>query len=136
MFADVRAVTSAFVCAVSSLSSTSRAMKSRKLSSSSYSSSFFSSIVVIVIIILAICCCSTTNFANAFYLPGVAPQDFEREDLVNLKVNSLTSMKSHLPRDYYTDLPFCKPTVIMSSAENLGEVLRYLALTALRLLMM
>ena len=124
MFADVRAVTSVFVCAVSSLSSTSRAMKSRKLSSSSYSSSFFSSIVVIVIIILAICCCSTTNFANAFYLPGVAPQDFERDDLVNLKVNSLTSMKSHLPRDYYTDLPFCKPNVIMSSAENLGEVLR------------
>ena len=62
--------------------------------------------------------------SHAFYLPGVAPQDFERDDLVNLKVNSLTSMKSHLPRDYYDHLPFCKPDVILSSAENLGEVLR------------
>ena len=39
-------------------------------------------------------------------------------------MNSLTSMKSHLPRDYYWELPFCKPDVVVSSAENLGEVLR------------
>jgi len=41
---------------------------------------------------------------------------------VELKVNKLTSVKTQLPYDYYT-LPFCRPKVIMESAENLGEIL-------------
>jgi len=41
---------------------------------------------------------------------------------VDLKVNKLTSVKTQLPYDYYT-LPFCRPKVIMESAENLGEIL-------------
>jgi transmembrane 9 superfamily protein 2/4 len=42
---------------------------------------------------------------------------------VNFKVNSLTSDKTALPLGYYS-LPFCQPPRIVSSAENLGEVLR------------
>lgn len=42
---------------------------------------------------------------------------------MNFKVNSLTSDKTALPFEYYS-LPFCQPPVIVSSAENLGEVLR------------
>lgn len=38
-------------------------------------------------------------------------------------MNSLSSAKSALPLEYYA-LPFCKPEVIIPSAENLGEVLR------------
>ena len=38
-------------------------------------------------------------------------------------MNSLVSAKSALPIEYYS-LPFCRPAKIVSSAENLGEVLR------------
>ncbi|CAI9760996.1 unnamed protein product [Fraxinus pennsylvanica] len=60
---------------------------------------------------------------HSFYLPGVAPQDFAKGDLLNVKVNKLTSIKTQLPYSYYS-LPYCKPEKIMDSAENLGEVLR------------
>jgi transmembrane 9 superfamily protein 2/4 len=87
--------------------------------------------------------------AHAFYLPGVAPQDFAKAsagcrragtrspsrapavhrvvrcvqgDKITLKVNKLTSVKN-LPYEYYS-LPYCRPDKIISSAENLGEVLR------------
>lgn len=44
-------------------------------------------------------------------------------DLLKVKVNKLTSIKTQLPYSYYT-LPFCRPKTIVDSAENLGEVLR------------
>ena len=44
-------------------------------------------------------------------------------DKVTLKVNKLTSTKTQLPYDYYS-IWFCRPEHIVSSAENLGEVLR------------
>lgn len=61
--------------------------------------------------------------SHSFYLPGVAPVDFEKGDLLKVKVNKLTSIKTQLPYSYYT-LPFCRPNKIVDSAENLGEVLR------------
>ncbi|AQK52597.1 Transmembrane 9 superfamily member 9 [Zea mays] len=61
--------------------------------------------------------------AAAFYLPGVAPNDFHKKDPLLVKVNKLTSTKTQLPYSYYS-LPFCKPNMIVDSAENLGEVLR------------
>lgn len=61
--------------------------------------------------------------AHAFYLPGVAPEDFDKGDPLYVKVNKLTSTKTQLPYSYYT-LPFCRPKTIVDSAENLGEVLR------------
>lgn len=39
-----------------------------------------------------------------------------------LKVNKLMSAKN-LPYEYYS-LPYCRPEKVISSAENLGEVLR------------
>lgn len=60
---------------------------------------------------------------QAFYLPGVAPEDFDKGDPLYVKVNKLTSTKTQLPYSYYT-LPFCRPKTIVDSAENLGEVLR------------
>ncbi|KAF6174931.1 hypothetical protein GIB67_026419 [Kingdonia uniflora] len=61
--------------------------------------------------------------SNAFYLPGVAPRDFQNGDPLQVKVNKLSSTKTQLPYDYYF-LKYCKPKKIMNSAENLGEVLR------------
>lgn len=43
-------------------------------------------------------------------------------DSITLKVNKLMSVKN-LPYEYYS-LPYCRPDKIVSSAENLGEVLR------------
>lgn len=40
-----------------------------------------------------------------------------------VKVNKLTSIKTQLPYTYYS-LPYCKPSKIVDSSENLGEVLR------------
>ncbi|GMH16540.1 hypothetical protein Nepgr_018381 [Nepenthes gracilis] len=60
---------------------------------------------------------------HCFYLPGVAPRDFQRGDPLPVKVNKLSSTKTQLPYDYYF-LSYCTPPKIMNSAENLGEVLR------------
>jgi transmembrane 9 superfamily protein 2/4 len=61
--------------------------------------------------------------ADAFYLPGVAPQDYARDDIVFMKVNKLSSTRTQLPFEYYS-LPYCRPEKITHSVENLGEVLR------------
>ncbi|KAL0908024.1 hypothetical protein M5K25_022487 [Dendrobium thyrsiflorum] len=61
--------------------------------------------------------------SRAFYLPGVAPSDFQRGDELQVKVNKLSSTKTQLPYDHYY-LEYCKPETIVNSAENLGEVLR------------
>ncbi|XP_074269402.1 transmembrane 9 superfamily member 7-like [Silene latifolia] len=63
------------------------------------------------------------SHVHSFYLPGVAPRDFQRGDSLQVKVNKLSSTKTQLPYDYYF-LKYCKPQKILNSAENLGEVLR------------
>ena len=63
-----------------------------------------------------------TGLASGFYLPGVAPHEYMDGELVDVKVNKLTSTMTALPYDYYR-LPFCKPEEIKVKAENLGEVL-------------
>mmetsp|Transcript_100178 Transcript_100178/g.188759 ORF Transcript_100178/g.188759 Transcript_100178/m.188759 type:complete len:635 (+) Transcript_100178:60-1964(+) len=59
---------------------------------------------------------------NAFYLPGVAPIEYSDGAPVELKVNKLTSVKTQLPYRYYV-LPYCQPSAIQESVENLGEIL-------------
>ena len=61
--------------------------------------------------------------AHAFYIPGVAPETFTPGQEVPLKVNTLTSTKTQIPRDYYR-LPFCQPEGgPVAASENLGEFL-------------
>ncbi|KMZ59735.1 Transmembrane 9 superfamily protein member [Zostera marina] len=60
---------------------------------------------------------------QSFYLPGVAPRDFQKGDTLQVKVNKLSSTKTQLPYDHYF-LDYCTPVKIQNSAENLGEVLR------------
>lgn len=63
-----------------------------------------------------------TLLIQGFYLPGVAPRDWQLNEKVELKVNKLDSVKTQLPYDFYS-LPFCKPPAIVEAAENLGEIL-------------
>jgi len=59
--------------------------------------------------------------ANAFYLPGVQPQEFKVGESVEMKVNSMTSHHTQIPKDYYR-LPFCRPAEGPKMvSENLGE---------------
>lgn len=60
--------------------------------------------------------------ALAFYLPGVAPQDFNLHDQLPIYVNKLDSSETQLPFEYYY-LNFCTPDHIKPRSENLGQVL-------------
>jgi hypothetical protein len=60
--------------------------------------------------------------AMGFYLPGVAPRNYDDGESVPLKVNRLDSTVTQLAIDYYS-LRFCSPESIEDSAENLGEVM-------------
>ena len=60
---------------------------------------------------------------SAFYLPGVAPQDFKKGDAIYLKVNKLSSIRTQLPYAYYT-CPYCRPARIVPFYDTLGEVPR------------
>mmetsp|Transcript_21228 Transcript_21228/g.36243 ORF Transcript_21228/g.36243 Transcript_21228/m.36243 type:complete len:650 (+) Transcript_21228:137-2086(+) len=60
---------------------------------------------------------------HGFYVPGVKPHEFLLGEEVPMKVNSLTSIHTQLPKDFYR-LPFCRPTGGPKMAsENLGEFL-------------
>lgn len=60
---------------------------------------------------------------SGYILPGVKPTDYDLGEDVELKVNSLTSVHTQLPYDYYS-LKFCKPLEgVESYSENLGELL-------------
>jgi len=60
---------------------------------------------------------------NAHYMPGIKPESFMTGAEVPLKVNSMTSIHTQIPKDYYR-LPFCKPSSgVNMASENLGEFL-------------
>eukprot|EP00927_Polykrikos_kofoidii_P053217 TRINITY_DN4747_c0_g5_i1.p1 TRINITY_DN4747_c0_g5~~TRINITY_DN4747_c0_g5_i1.p1 ORF type:complete len:616 (-),score=50.12 TRINITY_DN4747_c0_g5_i1:384-2231(-) len=63
-----------------------------------------------------------TSLTGALYLPGVHPNEYVDGDIVELKVNKLTSSQTQLPYDFY-DLPFCRPREVVANNENLGEIL-------------
>ncbi|KAG0348665.1 hypothetical protein BGZ54_004560, partial [Gamsiella multidivaricata] len=73
---------------------------------------------------------TTVTLSQAFYLPGVAPTEYEDSDAVPLMVNALTpgsesELKSVIPYDYYDPMfNFCKPKDgERSQAESLGSIL-------------
>ncbi|CAA7397935.1 unnamed protein product [Spirodela intermedia] len=66
---------------------------------------------------------SLASLCNGFYLPGSYMKTYAPAEKINVKVNSLTSIETELPFDYYS-LPYCKPPKgVKKSAENLGELL-------------
>jgi transmembrane 9 superfamily member 2/4 len=74
----------------------------------------------LLLFLLAVVC---NTHVHAFYVPGVHPEAFLENAPVPLKVNSLTSTHTQIPRDFYR-LPFCRPTEgVRMASENLGEFL-------------
>eukprot|EP00271_Cylindrocystis_brebissonii_P022779 TRINITY_DN889_c0_g1_i1.p1 TRINITY_DN889_c0_g1~~TRINITY_DN889_c0_g1_i1.p1 ORF type:complete len:656 (-),score=68.77 TRINITY_DN889_c0_g1_i1:762-2729(-) len=66
---------------------------------------------------------SLSSSVSAFYLPGMYPKAHPINSTVNVKVNSLTSVATGLPFNYYS-LPFCKPEEgVQKASENFGELL-------------
>ena len=63
---------------------------------------------------------------EGWYLPGTAPEEYNEGERIELKVNSITSVRTQLPYSYYS-LPFCRPTNLEmesgSRAESIGETL-------------
>ena len=51
--------------------------------------------------------------ARAWVLPGTAPRQFVQGARVDLKVNKLTSPRTHLGYEYYT-MPFCRVRAMYS----------------------
>ena len=60
------------------------------------------------------------DICNAFYVPGVAPQDFAENDKIDVRAIKMTSSHTQLPYEYYS-LPFCKPPgeIVYKSQVNL-----------------
>ena len=55
---------------------------------------------------------------------GVAPIDFRKDEVVEIRGVKMTSAKTQLPYEYYS-LPFCQPEGgVAYETLNLGEVLR------------
>ncbi|KAI9091836.1 hypothetical protein DFS34DRAFT_634244 [Phlyctochytrium arcticum] len=73
----------------------------------------------------AILLATLTSSISAFYLPGVAPEDYKKNDTVPLFVNALSSSDTVLPYDYYTEqFKFCQPKDgIKGKSESLGSIL-------------
>jgi transmembrane 9 superfamily protein 2/4 len=72
---------------------------------------------------LIVAACLAVQYAtvSAFYMPGVKPQTFKEGDVVELKVNAITSIHTQIPKPYYR-LPFCEPEGgARMSSESLGE---------------
>ncbi len=62
--------------------------------------------------------------AGAFYVPGVAPKDFDKGSPIEVRAIKMTSTHTQLPYDYYS-LPFCRPEgKVEYKSQNLGEILR------------
>ncbi len=72
-----------------------------------------------ILLVAALC----VAHVNAYYIPGVKPEEFKIGEKVEMKVNAMTSYHTQIPKDYYR-MPFCKPVGGPKMAsENLGEFL-------------
>jgi transmembrane 9 superfamily protein 2/4 len=77
-------------------------------------------VVVVLTLILAIHGALSGTY---FYIPAVLPVEHSDGAPVNIIVNSLRSLMTVVPYDYY-HLPFCRPPQIQgASAESMGEIL-------------
>lgn len=75
---------------------------------------------ILLLVLIAIFGSST-----CFYVPGVAPTDFQKGDKITVKAIKMTSSHTQLPFEYYS-MPLCPPKdgKIQYKTENLGEILR------------
>jgi transmembrane 9 superfamily member 2/4 len=63
------------------------------------------------------------TMASAYYLPGTSPHNYRDNDNIEVQVNVMTSVNTHIPILYY-NLPTCFPKKkTRGDPENLGEIL-------------
>jgi len=62
---------------------------------------------------------------RAFYVPGVAPQDFKENSPIDVRAVKMTSAHTQLPFEYYS-IELCKPEngVVEYFSENIGQIIR------------
>ena len=73
-------------------------------------------------VVAALSVAMLSSSVHGFYLPGVIPTTYYPGDDVEVKMNSVTSVETHIPFEYYK-YPVCEPEKIETAAENLGELL-------------
>ncbi|CUG87901.1 endomembrane protein 70, putative [Bodo saltans] len=71
---------------------------------------------------LTVACALAVSTATAFYIPGINPIAYGDGDVVSINVNGLHSVTNVVPYDFY-DGPFCRPVVLRSRHESIGEML-------------
>ena len=60
--------------------------------------------------------------AAAYYVPGIAPVAYSKGEDVQVLANGLHSLSGIAPYKYYV-APFCRPSLIESNKESLGQIL-------------
>jgi len=65
---------------------------------------------------------SLLSAAQAFYVPLIAPVEYSRGQVIEIKSSEVESIHTELPFSY-RNLNYCLPTKEINYAENLGEVL-------------
>jgi hypothetical protein len=58
---------------------------------------------------------------NAFYIPGIYPNDYPQGAELDIRANKLSSSRSNVPYDFYF-LPFCNPPEEKNKKLNMGQV--------------
>mmetsp|Transcript_15769 Transcript_15769/g.34127 ORF Transcript_15769/g.34127 Transcript_15769/m.34127 type:complete len:646 (-) Transcript_15769:1449-3386(-) len=71
--------------------------------------------------VVAACAVMVVTCCAAFYLPGVAPINFEDGAIVEVLANKLESKSEHLSYDYHSAI-FCKPLDEDTGEEHKGKV--------------
>eukprot|EP01053_Blabericola_migrator_P011118 Blabericola_migrator_1__11117@NODE_649_length_7061_cov_165_821132_g475_i0_p2_GENE_NODE_649_length_7061_cov_165_821132_g475_i0NODE_649_length_7061_cov_165_821132_g475_i0_p2_ORF_typecomplete_len638_score93_83EMP70/PF02990_16/1_4e198DUF5133/PF17196_4/1_9DUF5133/PF17196_4/1e03PIRT/PF15099_6/1_2e04PIRT/PF15099_6/0_26TMEM192/PF14802_6/1_2TMEM192/PF14802_6/7_2e02TMEM192/PF14802_6/90_NODE_649_length_7061_cov_165_821132_g475_i039095822 len=66
---------------------------------------------------------SALQGSTGFYLPGNAPNAYDKGAIVPIQVNKMTSARTQVPYGYYS-LDFCAPETVITSSENLGQILK------------
>ncbi|KAA8499668.1 Transmembrane 9 superfamily member 7 [Porphyridium purpureum] len=75
--------------------------------------------MLVLVLALALTWCGSST--RAFYIPGVAPVDYEPGAALEVMANKLTSPANHVAFDYHRFL-FCKPLDQRTGAEKEGRV--------------
>ena len=75
-----------------------------------------------LVLLLPLC---LVGLSDQFYVPGVAPQDFQEGDMIDVRAIKMTSAHTQLPYEYYS-LDLCKPKdgEVKYSSQNLGQIFR------------
>lgn len=59
---------------------------------------------------------------DAYYVPGIAPVAYGKGEAVPILANGLHSLSGVAPYRYYV-APFCRPPIIETNKESLGQIL-------------